>query len=573
MEKKFDSYYKYIEIPILVLRGPAVIYENRSAKHLLNPLISTQKWGENRKELLIGDLLKMPAAEDFFDMIRQMDYIEHYTTVIRNYYGEEVPVALAVSKLYIEEEEYRVLSIHEIKSGEQYSGTESAAVMTLLGMAHNYKDEDESIQNILAYLGELLKVDRAYIFESISDQMTSNTFEWCADGIEPQIDNLQQLSKDEYSYDDIISNGMMITDDVRLASEEDRAILEPQGIKALAIIPLNSNAGALGYAGFDDCTNYRKWTREEVKLLKEGASLLTTILVKRNTQRQLHNSMHILQTVTDHLNSMVCVSELHTNRILFFNNSMACELGLEDEDRKKELYFLDMRAVSKETYDRMMKEKKGSAAKEAVGKSWEFFEKDRERWYLVSVEEITWIDGNTVQILTATDITKLKEYETRLEFYASTDQLTGVYSREWGNEIVSKILKSNIDLENNSLVFIDLDGLKQVNDFYGHNEGDRMIKKTLELIRNHTRKSDILFRWGGDEFILVIRGNARQAGQAMRNVRKHLMLFNETKELPYKLGFSYGIAQLDCTKERTLDAILLVADQAMYEDKKNKHLR
>ena len=116
-----------------------------------------------------------------------------------------------------------------------------------------------------------------------------------------------------------------------------------------------------------------------------------------------------------------------------------------------------------------------------------------------------WTDGRKVHIETATESTHQKLYEERLKHYASTDTMTGTYNREWGTRIMRDMVASaEQEKDAISVVFLDVDGLKEINDTCGHEMGDEVIIKTVDMVRSCIRKSDFMCRWGGDEFLLVL---------------------------------------------------------------------
>jgi len=143
------------------------------------------------------------------------------------------------------------------------------------------------------------------------------------------------------------------------------------------------------------------------------------------------------------------------------------------------------------------------------------------------------------------------------------DTLTKVYNRrylektekDWVEEIV--------------IVFIfDLDYLKEINDNYGHDVGDRYIIKAAELVKNTFRKQDIISRIGGDEFIALIKTKPEEQEHAIRRIlyTLELNLRSINRDLNPKLSISYGYA----VKEVSFEDALKEADKKMYENKKSK---
>lgn len=571
-KKIFDSYFKHIQVPVIVVRdSPAaeVVYENQAALLYLNPFQDDQK-----SELPVLELLDIPAS-DFANMraiLTKDGVVDKYITKISRPEQARLPIAVSASRVMPEQEAFIVLYLDVQTRSRSREDDYSQALVTVLSFAYKSENIDEAIQNVIAYAGNYIDVNRSYIFESVSEKYTSNTYEWCSVGTEPAIDMLQDLAKDEYSYDKILSAEMCFTDDIRTMDEEDRLILEPQGIKALAVIPMFYHGVALGYVGFDDCDKYRRWSANEVDFLKELSEVLAALLVQRNTQNSLKYSLEIFQTITDNTDSLIYANDIHNYEILFANRNIASSLGLSKNELLGKKCYLALQRDFSEPCEfcpmKKMLDGEGNIVNNYY--RWEFKNTRNGKWYLIRDQIIKWIDGRDVHIETATEITNRKEYESHLEYIASTDIMTGAYTREWGKKILQNILDGRGTDQENCLVFIDLDGLKEINDKYGHADGDFMIIKTLELIKANVRKSDVVCRWGGDEFILIIRANAASCEIVMNNIRKSVAAYNEKREIPFTLSFSYGIVDIWPNREQTIEELVTLADRKMYEQKKQK---
>ncbi len=155
---------------------------------------------------------------------------------------------------------------------------------------------------------------------------------------------------------------------------------------------------------------------------------------------------------------------------------------------------------------------------------------------------------------------------------SAIDPLTGVYNRRSGEEFLAQ----QFDLARRygfrlSLVFLDLDNFKQLNDVAGHNAGDTALRETARLLRSNMRTSDILVRWGGEEFLLVLPHTSieeaqRQLARLCRDGRCRVYQWSDGAELT----FSAGIAEfLRDSVLPTADwrALLVLADRRMYQAK------
>ena len=119
-----------------------------------------------------------------------------------------------------------------------------------------------------------------------------------------------------------------------------------------------------------------------------------------------------------------------------------------------------------------------------------------------------------------------------------------------------------------SVIYIDLDHLKYINDTYGHNAGDDYLKKAVNHLKSSFRTSDLIIRMGGDEFVAILLGCREDI--AARIMEKALSGFRQTNDTPYPCSFSYGISSVD--KTRTLQDAIRQADEKMYAYKKDSRI-
>ena len=573
----FNNIFHNLSVTVLVCRDDVpltVAYENVSAHSLFNPYLQTQVHHTLEQTQPLCQVLRFEDQEEqdaFIRQLRENDVLMNFIATVITHDGTAMPVSISTSLIELESASYRLVYIYASQLGESTLESLAGVLSTAFHLAYNAPSTDEAINNILAFAGSQARVSRSYVFESVSATMTSNTYEWCAAGVEPAIEQLQNLPKDEYSYDDLIGRGLWVTDDIRLLSEEDRAVLEPQGIKSMAIIPIFSQNEPLGYVGFDDCEKNRKWSSAEIQVLHDITDILASLLVRRDMERSLSRSLSIMQTITDNTDNIIYANDMDTYELVFINKPLADSLGDTAENIMNRRCW---QALQKDMTGPCpfgpLPRMTGADGSEPVSTyTWEFCNTITGKWYLVRDAIIKWIDGRDVHIETATEITHQKQYEEQLKQIASTDMLTGLYNREWGYKIINQALQSSGAAES-SLVFADLDGLKHVNDTLGHEAGDNMLRKVAEVIQNSVRKSDAICRWGGDEFIFLLRCRPHQAEKVMQTIQDKFDQINKRGELPFRLSMSFGITALNA--EMGIDAIISEADKLMYENKMAKRV-
>ena len=157
-------------------------------------------------------------------------------------------------------------------------------------MLYTSSDIHTSIRKMLEIAGRACDVSRAYIFENAPDgQSCRNTFEWCAEGVEPQIHNLQNcVYADMVDYpQNFDENGIFCCRDIRELPQQNYNDLAPQGIVSMLQCAIRDEGRMIGFVGFDECRVSRMWTDGQARALSLVANLLGNQLVKERLKERL----------------------------------------------------------------------------------------------------------------------------------------------------------------------------------------------------------------------------------------------------------------------------------------------
>ena len=156
---------------------------------------------------------------------------------------------------------------------------------------------------------------------------------------------------------------------------------------------------------------------------------------------------------------------------------------------------------------------------------------------------------------------------------AFIDPLTGLFNRRGFLEFSKQqILLAKRDKKPLLLFYIDMDGMKTINDNYGHNEGDNAILYCVKILKQTFRQSDILARLGGDEFaVLAINVKENEENLIKERLKLNIEQFNRSKTIDYELSLSLGISFFNTKTMNSLDELLQTADKNMYKEKKHKY--
>jgi diguanylate cyclase (GGDEF)-like protein len=169
-------------------------------------------------------------------------------------------------------------------------------------------------------------------------------------------------------------------------------------------------------------------------------------------------------------------------------------------------------------------------------------------------------------------IVERQRAEDALRNLTLTDDLTGLYNHRGFFTLAEHHAKTARRTGQGSfLIYADMDGLKQINDGFGHTEGSLAIAKTAEILRQTFRDSDIVARLGGDEFaILAPDVSARGPDGIISRLQENFRRYNEERNHSYPLSLSIGAVRVDPNADSTIEELIAQADVAMYEHKRSK---
>jgi len=182
------------------------------------------------------------------------------------------------------------------------------------------------------------------------------------------------------------------------------------------------------------------------------------------------------------------------------------------------------------------------------------------------------VGGGLVQVVR--DITERKKLEDTLRDSSLKDELTGLLNRRGLLKQAAPYFDfARRQNENLLLLFIDLDGMKKINDDFGHNEGDNALINTAAILNRSFRSSDIIARLGGDEFTVLVTDLNADKEEAITRLNENLKAYNASETRGHKLAFSIGVATLEPERMTCFEELLEQADQAMYQEKRMKRRR
>ena len=163
----------------------------------------------------------------------------------------------------------------------------------------------------------------------------------------------------------------------------------------------------------------------------------------------------------------------------------------------------------------------------------------------------------------------LKNFKKEMEYIAGTDTLTGAANRR---KLIKQfnLFKYRAKRYESSfcIIIIDLDDFKIINDKYGHLAGDSLLKDVAVRINELIRPVDLLSRWGGDEFVILIEAPLGAAAGTAERIRQSCSSISLINKTPVSKSPTISVGIAEYTEGETLDQLTKKADQALYESKK-----
>ncbi|HAW62569.1 MAG TPA: GGDEF domain-containing protein [Pseudomonas sp.] len=276
-----------------------------------------------------------------------------------------------------------------------------------------------------------------------------------------------------------------------------------------------------------------------------------------------------IASILDRLDALVYVADMQTYELLYLNEYGRAIWGQYQGKACWQLLQAEQQGPCRFCSNAQLVDPDGRPAGVHV---WEFQNTANGRWYQCRDQAIPWTDGRLVRLEIATDITERKRMEqqlhlavSRAETLARTDELTGLNNRRAFFELGERAFVHNRRPRPMAVVMFDIDHFKQVNDQYGHDVGDDVLRYLASVLRECSRPSDVLCRMGGEEFLVLLPDtDAAGARIAAERLLVRLRYTNSPTGAP--VTASIGIA---CsTSHDSPDATFKAADEALYQAKR-----
>ncbi len=195
------------------------------------------------------------------------------------------------------------------------------------------------------------------------------------------------------------------------------------------------------------------------------------------------------------------------------------------------------------------------------------------RYFAQTLSPVKRDSGQIVAVtIISKDITERRNMEEKLRKLSFTDELTGLYNRRGFFAFCDQVLKlCKRQKKGAFLLYADLDNLKRINDMFGHPAGDKVLIETATIFRETFRESDIIARFGGDEFVVIPVGSTTNGLELITTrLRQNIEAHNAREDCKYTLSISFGTSYYDPRSPYSIDELVAQAETVMYVQKRNK---
>jgi diguanylate cyclase (GGDEF)-like protein/PAS domain S-box-containing protein len=356
-------------------------------------------------------------------------------------------------------------------------------------------------------------------------------------------------------------------------SEAERAHMEQYGAQTILYIPLLIRGQLIGFAELWESRRQREFTGEEIALCHGVAQQAAIAIENARLFQEVEERRVYLEGVLREAPDAIITLD-NRFQVVEWNAGAERLFGYLQEEAVGQ--HLDHLVTDPDVFE----EATGFTQRVLGGKKLPPTQAVRYRKdgspvdVIVAGSPILMEDEVIGVVAVYTDITERVRMEETLRALALVDDLTGLYNRRGFFTLAEQQLKASERAQRKmALLFADFDGLKQINDAFGHLAGDRALIETANVLKETFRESDIIARIGGDEFVvLATETNGSPTEVLTARLQENLEARNTRRDRDYKLSLSLGLARYNPECPCSIDDLLIQADRAMYERKQGNSI-
>ncbi|MBF2017233.1 MAG: EAL domain-containing protein [Rivularia sp. T60_A2020_040] len=466
------------------------------------------------------------------------------------------------------------------------------ALVNLENALQTFDGSDESYREILSILGLAYKPSRAYIFENHrsenGDLLINQKAEWCnttiASKFEPKNSQNKPITEIFPGLEKILARGNAVWGTVGEFGFEENKFLEARGVVSVLFLPMIIKGEFFGFIGFDDCVVNRVWQSTEIAFLQATVGVISlayeNLLTKNNLSKTIKEYQILNLQLEDKIN--LCTVELQKEQ----GKRQRIEKELEEsvslqkatlETTADGILLVDSQGFIA-GYNHQFLEmwnipqwliKSGNYA-QVLEFATSHLKEPQE--YIISVNQLLgypgaeiddlielkdgrvferysqpqYIGGKIVgRVWSFRDISERFQAEATINHQASHDLLTNLPNRmQFNLRLLESLIKANQSNSKLAVCFLDLDRFKTINETLGHGIGDKLLKSVAHRLNKCLRCRDIVARWGGDEFTLLlsdingVRDAARVAEEVLTALKPGFLIDNHLLHISASIGIA-----------------------------------
>lgn len=325
-------------------------------------------------------------------------------------------------------------------------------------------------------------------------------------------------------------------------------------------VPITIEDERLGYFHFSMRKYQNSWLEHDLPLIRLIGEILTSALIRREHELHIRINEERLSTTLQSIGDAVIATDT-AGLIINMNRAAEQLTGWTFQEAGQKLLSVVM-----QTNRPVQNQKAVFAAGEADGQPEDIrlWSRDGHDYFIAATCSPIEDKNGAVygDVIVFRDITLEKQEADEIRYISYHDALTGLYNRAFFEEELKRLnTKRQYPI---TLILGDCNGLKIANDIFGHLEGDRLLVTIAEIIRKSTRREDIVARWGGDEFAIILPKTDEVTAAAVRE--RILDLCSQAKADPIQPSLALGSAT-NTDGSNDLEALLKLAEDRMYRHK------
>jgi diguanylate cyclase (GGDEF)-like protein/PAS domain S-box-containing protein len=303
-------------------------------------------------------------------------------------------------------------------------------------------------------------------------------------------------------------------------------------------------------------------------LADRTSELEKEISERKKVEKALKKSEEQYRSLVESTDDSICIVDSNY-RYVFINKKHLTRLGLSEDGYIGRLY----NEFHSPEETKLFIEKADVVFNSGESVHHEYQSIQDGRYFLLTLSPAQRVDGTITAItVISKEITDYKKMQEQLRELSLTDQLTCIYNRRGLFTLVHPVLKqAKRQKKGMFMLYADIDNMKEINDTFGHKEGDAALIEIANILKTNYRESDIIARIGGDEFVVIPVGTAGDDIEKIVNrLEKSLETYNSKRKHDYSLSLSIGVTYYDPENPRSIEELLIQADELMYKHKRNK---